>query len=155
MHSRTERFGILGTHSLFQLYTICGITSNCAVGRPGKGELKYCQHKHTHTNTHNWNKFAAREELLFTVPVFHSWLYPYPMLRHSFFLYSFDIEYLSQKSINISNVAEVSMKLNALASNVSDWVPADAVYTAVVVENIGTVKGAPVQVCFRKRIHSW
>ena len=47
------------------------------------------------------------------------------------------------------------MKLNALASNVSDWVPADAVYTAVVVENIGTVKGAPVQVCFRKRIHSW
>ena len=118
VHTGTERSGILGTHSLFQLLPICGLASNCTVGRSRKGGLKYCIYIY---NTYRYDGYI--------------------FLRFCYF------ECVSQRSTDISNAMEVSMELRALAFDVSDWVPADVVYTAVVVENLASVRSVPVQVC--------
>ena len=134
MHTWTERSGILGTHSLLHLLPICGIAINCTVGRSRKGRLK-CR---IWINIHKYK-----------------YIYSYGSYISLRFC---NCEYLSQRNIDISNAMEVSTKLRVWAFDVSDWVPADVVYTAVVVENLGSVRSVPVQVCCvccRKLVCPW
>ena len=56
-------------------------------------------------------------------------------------------------NINTSNAVGVSAELKTLTS--SDWVPADVVYSAIVIENLGSVKSVPIQVCCVKLIFYW